>query len=263
MYISDTQYGLVDDYSGGTITSFSGGSTKEIHINGVVSDLNNEDDVSAVQVVFYRTDHASAENCIADNNDCYKNSSAGTCNIDTSYGDSTQVKFDCQIDLEYYVDATGWTVYVKAEDADLAFDTDATVAKDIESFLSLDIPTLVDFGTMSLSDSTTDSDNSETTITQYGNTAADIEVSGSDLTCDTYGTIPIGNVEWALSDVGYGNVSSYDLTGSAVDTDFAIGLRSDDFTPVTKILFWNMAIPDSGVKGVCAGTMVLTAITTS
>jgi hypothetical protein len=263
VYISDAQYGLVDDYSEGTITGFSGGSIKTIHVNGVVSDPNSEDDVDNVEVVMYRTDHVSSEDCVSDKNDCYKNSSSGTCTIDTEYGDSTQVKYDCTVALEYYVDATNWTVYVKAEDQDQAADTDSLTTKDVESFLSLDIPVLVDFGSMTLGTSTTDSDNSEMTVTQYANSQADIEVSGTDLTCDTFGTISIGNVEWALSDVAHSNASSYDLTSSPFDTDFAIGLRTDDVTPVTKTLYWNMSIPASGVKGACAGTITITAIAAS
>ncbi|MFH1142294.1 MAG: hypothetical protein ABIH67_03480 [Candidatus Uhrbacteria bacterium] len=260
VYISDAQYGLIDNYSGGTISGFTGGTTKTIHVNGIISDNNDENDISSVAVVFYRSDHSSAEACSADKNDCYINNSAGSCTIDTTYGDSTQAKFDCPLDLEYYIDPTNWTVYVKVEDQDLAYDTDSLVTKNVESFLSLNIPALIDFNTLALGDQTTDSDNSEMIVTQYGNSLADLEVSGTDLTCSTFGTIPIGNVEWALSDVAYGNASGYDLTGIAVDTNIAIGLRTDDLNPVTKTLYWNMAIPVLGVKGTCAGTVIITTI---
>ena len=267
VYVSDTAYALEDDYPSGTITGLVGGSVKRVYINGVVMDLNGSEDISSVSISFYRSNHASTYECGTDANDCYADNSGSGCTIDTDYGDSTQAKFNCPFDLQYYVDSTDadsdnysdthWTVYVRVDDDNNAYSFDSSVTKDIESFVSLNIPSSIDFGTMALGATTTDSNNVALTIEQYGNLAADLEVQGSALTCSVNGTIPVGNMEWATTDVGYGSTFSYDMTTDAYDTDFNIGLRST--TSVTKPMYWNIQIPDSGVEGECTGTTVLTA----
>jgi hypothetical protein len=60
--------------------------------------------------------------------------------------------------------------------------------------------------------------------------------------------------------VDYGAGGTNALTGSAVDTNLAVGYRTDEVNPLTKILYWNIAIPASGVEGACTGTTVETAI---
>ncbi|MFH1142293.1 MAG: hypothetical protein ABIH67_03485 [Candidatus Uhrbacteria bacterium] len=267
VFISNEQYGLSDDYSGGTITGLNGGSTKEIHINGIVSDLNNEEDINQVVVVFYRTNHISAQNCEADDNDCYKNDTNTTCLMDTSYGSSTQVKFDCQFDLTYFIDATDassdnnsttdWTVYVKVIDDDGAFDIDVSVIKEIQTLLSLNIPASISFGTMTLGANTVIADNQTMTIEQFGNGSADVEVSGTDLICDgSTAFIPLGNIEWSLTDVDYG--SGTDLTGTPADTNLNVAVRTD--TTSTEKIYWNIKVPTSGVKGNCTGSTTITTI---
>jgi hypothetical protein len=265
VYISDDQYGMADDYSGGTITGLNSGSTKTVHVNGVVSDDNGFDDIFQVSVVLFRTTKTSS--CSADKNDCYSGNTSASCSLNTAYGDSIQAQYDCEFALEYFIDGTDsnsansgdeWTVEVIVEDDDAETDTDTTVTKDIETLLSLNIPATIDFGTLALGASTTDANNVEMSITQYGNVNADVEVSGASLTCDSSdGVIPLGNIEWSLSDVGYG--SQNDLTGSAVDTNFGIATRTDEASPLIKKLYWEILIPTTGVEGDCSGTTVVTA----
>ncbi|MFH1142292.1 MAG: hypothetical protein ABIH67_03490 [Candidatus Uhrbacteria bacterium] len=267
VYISNNQYGFNDDYSNGTITGLIGGSTKTIHINGIVSDVNGDEDISSVSVSFYRTNHADAYDCSADANDCYQDDTGNGCSIDTTYGDTTQAKFDCPLNLQYYIDATdsdadnysgtSWTVYVTVTDDDYYSDTDSSITKDIESFVSLNIPSTIDFGALALGASTTSDNNVEMTVEQYGNMMADVEVAGEALTCDVNGIIPMANMEWSLSDVGVDADGTYDISADATDTDFNIGLRTT--SSVTKSIYWNITIPASGVEGTCSGTTTITA----
>jgi hypothetical protein len=265
VYISDSQYGLSDDFSGGKITGLNAGTTKEIHVNGVVSDLNDEEDIAEVAVVFYRSNHASTQSCDADDNDCYRDDTDTDCVLDTTYGNSTQARYDCQLDLQYFIDgtdsfsdnysATNWTVWVQVTDNDSATDTDSSVVKDVETLLALDIPSSIDFGTRVLGSTTTLANNVEMLIGQFGNESADVEVSGTDLVCDgSDGSIPAANIQWSKLDLGHGQGNI--LSGVAADTDFDIGLRLS--AHVNKKLFWNIQIPDYGVKGTCSGATTIT-----
>ena len=266
VYVSTSQYGLTDDFGGGTIGGLNAGATREIHVNGVVSDLNNEEDLNVVSVVFYRSNHASAQSCVADDNDCYKDDTDTSCSLDTDYGDSTQARYDCQFDLEYFIDGTDsysdshsgtdWTVWVQVTDDDAASATDSSVSKEIETLLALNIPSTIDFGTRSLGSASTLGNNIEMIVGQFGNESADVEVSGTDMDCDVgTGSIPAGNIRWAKTDLGH--ALSTVLTGSAIDTDFNIGLRFSSV--INKKLFWNIQIPDTGVEGTCSGTVTITS----
>jgi hypothetical protein len=267
VYVSSTASALVDSYPSGTITGLIGGSVKKVYINGVVTDLNGDEDLSSVSVAFFRSNHADTYTCSSDANDCYVDNSGNGCSLDTTYGDSTQALFNCPFDIQYYTDATdessdnysgtNWTIYVTVTDDDGAYSVDSSVTKDIESFVSLYIPDSIDFGTKSLGQKTTSTDNIEMNIQQYGNMRADVEVRGSDMTCDGQGEIPVNNMKWAKSDLGFLDDNTYNMSGDAADTDFNIGLRST--TEVTKPMYWNIHIPDTGVGGVCSGTTTITA----
>ncbi|MFH1537074.1 MAG: hypothetical protein ABID45_03740 [Patescibacteria group bacterium] len=260
VYVSDTSLEKNDDFGSGI--DLVGGSGKNIYINGTVGDVDGADYIDTVEVVFYRSGATGGVACSADNNDCYK---IATCGL--AANDATHKDYDCLINLKYWADATAaggpypdedWKVYVKVTDVGALTDDDATHA-DIEmnSTLALTIPVSIIYGTHALSFSNTAADNQEKTIVQQGNTQADVEVSGTALTC-TIGTMPAGNQEWSITDVDHG--LGTDLTGSAVDTNLDIGYRTDDVTPLTKLLYWSIEVPATGVGGSCTGTNTVTAI---
>ena len=263
VYISDTANGLVDDYSDGTITPNIGNS-KTIHINGVVSDIDGGGDISSVNSVFYRSGIASAQDCTADNNNCYLNS---YCTLSSLA--STTKKYNCQIDLEYYIDATdssgrypaeNWISYIKVLDISTASTTDSALAKEVASTLSLDIPGAISFGSFSLGSQTTQDNNYEMTIIQKGNSEADIMVSGSDMICSDIGLIEVEEQKWSLDDVGYSSASSTSLTENPTLVDILVDYRDDDQADMTKMMYWNIGIATSSVKGTCSGSSTFSVV---
>jgi hypothetical protein len=267
IFVSDGQYDLVDDYggAGGTITGLTAGGATTYHVNGVVSDENGDDDIYKVSAVLYQTD--VVQTCTDDNNSCYSDDTDSNCTIDTTYGDSTEAKFDCALDVYFYAVATEaganaswdtWTVYVEVEDDDASTDTD-TLSKEMGSMLGLNIPSTIDFGTLALGALTTSGNNYEMSIEQYGNKSADVLLSGTALTCDgSDAGIPMGNVKADIVDIGHDQGGSQ-MSGTPSDMNLGIGERTIDGTPKTKILYWNIAIPATGVEGECTGTTTITA----
>jgi hypothetical protein len=272
VFTSDAQYDLTDDYGGdgGTLTGIvNAGTTGELHINGVVADTNGDDDIASVAVKFYRS--AMGGSCSAgDDNYCYIDDTDSNCALDTTYGDDTQAKFDCQFNINYYADATDansdnytstdWTVEVYLLDDDASSAEDTSLQKVMPTLRSLSIPSTISFGTMALGASLDAGEGEQMSIEQYGNDEASVEVSmASDMTCDSSDAgIPKANIEWALSDAGIDNGT--DLTTSAADTSIDIGLRTDGV--VTDKLYWFIEIPASGVEGECTGTTVITTVNT-
>ena len=262
VYLSSSANAKTDAYPGGTINDLVPGGTRSIHINGVVEDLDGKADIDKVQTVFYRSGVTGGADCTADNNDCYKISS---CTLSDN-ANPNQKEYDCQIDLYYYTDATdnggsypvdNWIVFVKVEDKTPESATDSSLSKEIAAMLSLNIPATLDYGSFSLAQTTDTNTNQHYIVTQYGNDQADIQVKGTNMTCDP-GAIPVSNQEWSLTDVAYG--SGTDLTTSFFTTNINIGYRADDATELSKTLYWNIGIPAIGVGGNCVGTTVVEAI---
>ena len=263
VFISNSANGGTDDFSGGTITPAIG-ETKTLHINGVVSDANGEADITGVNMAFYRSGASGAEACSEDKNDCYK---IAICTISGRSG--TTANYDCEIAIDYWVDATDdggrysgedWKVYVKVTDVSVTTGTDNTVTKEMATTLSLTIPGSINFGTYGLGASTTPADNQEMVLAQQANDEADVQVSGGDMTCGDIGTIPTSNQEWAITDVAHSNVASTDLTGTPADTDIHVDYRDSETVNTTKTLYWNIKIPDTGVRGTCSGTNTVSVI---
>jgi hypothetical protein len=264
VYISDSANSQTDDYHDIAITPIAGG-TKILHINGLVSDTDGEVMIGNTSLVFYRSGLTDTYNCGADNNNCYR---VSTC--DLSSNNETTKKYDCPISLEYYTDATdaggrfpgdNWVAYVKTINASSSEAINNSTTKEVATVLSLDISGVINYGGLSLGDVTTADNNYELVIAQKGNSLADVEVSGADMTCDI-GSIPVGNQKWSLSDVSYNSGSTVALSTTPTRTNLNMGYRDDDGTALTKALFWNISIPATGIKGSCSGSNTITAIST-
>ena len=263
VYISSSTYGQIDDYSSGTITPNSS-TIKTIHINGTVSDDDGESDIASVNTTFYKSEISNQENCSEDNNNCYKNSS---CSL--SYVSSTTQKYNCQIDLQYFIDSTDesgrfpnehWITHIKVIDTLSASSTDNTTTKEIASVLSLNIPSTINYGTLNLGDQTTSENNIDTLIIQQGNTESDIMVSGENMICSEIGSIPLSNQKWSIGDIGYSHPNATPLTSTPTLANIYVGYLDDDSGTSSKSLYWNIGIATSSLKGTCSSTSTITAI---
>jgi hypothetical protein len=264
-------------YNDSTGITLVPGTTKTVHINGVVRDANGYADINDVTMTFYRSSVANAQTCTADNNNCYR---VTTCTLGGGSGADLTQTYDCSIDLSYYTDASGsgtrypsdhWAVYVKVTDKEptTGISNDQNTGNyvgqtNINRLLALTIPAAIDYssgGNFGLGATTTNANNQEMTITQQGNDEADVQVSGTTMACDNIGSILVGQQKWALTDVGYSNGSTTALTGSLVNTILDVHHQDlDGSSNTSKVLYWNIGIPSTGVKGLCTGTNTITAI---
>jgi len=75
------------------------------------------------------------------------------------------------------------------------------------------------------------------------------------------GSLATNAQKWSLTDIDYTATTSIALTASDTKTNRNIRLRTDDQNESSKNLYWNIAIPQSGVKGLCTGanTILITA----
>lgn len=253
--------------AGGAITLNNGGA-KIVKVTGTVEDLNGAGDLNGVSLVFFNS--ATTAGCAGDNNNCYKSGVNGVPACSTQAGPtSDQLDFNCTVSLQFYTDSSAaggpdstkdWVIEVSVKDIDNVSVINNTLHKEINTLLALNIPNALNFGTIALNTSTAAGNNQEMTIEQFGNDEADVEVSmPGALTCSVRGNIPLASVKWALTDVDWANVGSTAMTSSAVDTDLNVGYRTNDATPLTKILYWNVATA-TGQEGSCTNNMTITTI---
>lgn len=260
-YISASANGLTNAYPGGTINNLAAASTREIHINGVVQDTDGQTDIQEVDVKFYRS--GAGASCAASNNDCYI---VDNCVLDTVGVESTQKRYDCTMQLQYYSDSTSsggefpsenWIVDVTVRDASSS-GNDTALTIEMQTLLAVGIPSTISFGALSLGQNTTAETNQAQVMTQAGNDVADVELSASAGMACTTGVIPVANHKWSLTDVAYGSGAATALSGTPADTDLNIAYRHGANS--TKSLFWNIGIPVEGVGGTCAGNITISAI---
>ena len=239
------------------------GADLVVHINGQITDLNGEADIasSTLALVFHRT--TSTNTCTADKNDCYR---ITTCDTDFTTGDDTQISYNCEVPLAYWIDATDaasdyasdtWTSYITVSDL-TASQGALSATIEVNSLLALNIPTVIDYSTRSLGEQSSSTTNVETILSQRGNTKADVEVSGTVMNCSVLGSLSIAAQKWSLTDTGF--ASSTTLTDALVATARNVSLRTDDINELTANLYWNIGIPTTGVKGQCAGANTILII---
>jgi len=257
-------------YSADTLTSTgilpNIGTTRTIHVNGTIHDDNGEADIasSTLALVFHKT--SSTNTCTADNNDCYR---INTCDTDYTQGSDTEITYNCEVPITYFIDATDpasiyesdtWTASVTIADIATAQGTLAATIE-VNSLLALNLPDAIDYGTRSLGENSSSTTNIETVLTQRGNTKADVQVSGTSMSCSLLGTLPATAQKWALTDVD--SASSAALTTTAAAAARNIDLRTNESSELSASLYWNIAIPASGVKGICTGNNTIAVIAQS
>jgi len=267
-FISDLANGGNDALNGAANFSLNAGTTRTVHVNGVVSDSNGEADITTVKVALYRTSTVGAENCVADSNDCYVNAA---CAIDASVGTGLQVGYSCAFPLEFFTDSTvtggvapgdTWHLAVTVVDISLLNSLDATYTKEMPLLTALTIPGAISYGALALNTSTTNLNNTFITMTQQGNDVADVEVSmaSAAVPCLTggisTGSIPRGFLSWALTDTDVAGSTA--LSNLVVDTNLGVGYRTAG--AVTKDLYWNIVVPVAGVGGTCSGNVTISTI---
>lgn len=280
---------LIDDdgsnvAAGGNVT-LNSGATELITITGVVSDANGvggstfaAGDLASIYAWIWRgptpgSGCKSTSGANDDGNNCYtmisdssNTPASGKCVI-TSQASSTSVNYECRVEVFYWADATDgngvaassdkWSAFVEVKDDS---NSSATDSKDFEivANASLTYSATIPFGTLALAEKTTASNNVAMTVTQNGNDIATTSVSGTAMSC-TVGTVPVGNIEWALTDVAHSNVASTDLSATPTNTAINVTYRTDESTANTSSLYWNIEVPATGVSGSCSGTNTLTA----
>lgn len=243
-------------------------TTKTVSCVGTVTDTDGFADITSVQSYFYRS---SVGTSTGDNNN-YKYQRAGDLECVPSGGSGNSETYTCDYSVQFYAHPTdtgspyvgeNWICEMHPSDA-TGTGTPATDDIEMDSLLALDVTSSVAYGTVDPEQDTGDS-NATTTVTNTGNRAIDVELSG-DVMCTDYstcsgGVLQPGQQKYALSPFAYssgGTVLTATSSPAQVETDLAAPEATT--TPVTDDISWGIGIPAGRPEGTYTGQNSFTAV---
>ncbi|OGF25026.1 hypothetical protein A2331_00555 [Candidatus Falkowbacteria bacterium RIFOXYB2_FULL_34_18] len=239
---------------------------------GTVTDYNGCTDLLDATSTIYWESVSGAENCTANDNNCYKMTAVdciedvGSCTGDTdsntTYTCTTQIAFYAvPTDTSArYASSTVWRAALAISDDNGAFGIATSVAGvDVETNTALDVTESgINYGTMSAG-SNTGNNNATTTVVNYGNSPLDAGIYGTDMIDSPY-YIRATYQEYSLINFGWG--AGTDLSSSTIpyaELDVLIA-RPTSLTNVTDEVLWGLGLPVTTHSGDYTGTTTFVAI---
>ena len=234
-------------------------TTTTVTCTATLTDTNGGNDISSATATIYRSGVGS--NCSADDNNCYK---VASCTLGTASGNDRSAT--CTADIWFHAEPTDsgtyegetWQCEVTAADSQSATGsgTDST-PPELEAQNAITVTASINYGT--LSPGATSSASEIITATTTGNTAVDVQLSGTDMTStSTTSTIPVAQQEYALSSVEYG--SGTDLSGTPAPLELESVKPTTHPSDQSDDIYWRIGIPSGQDPGTYTGTTTVDAI---
>jgi len=249
---STNQAPTVDSVSlnGGNAIILNEATTKSVSATGTVSDTDTYSDISSVQGKLYRSGVGSG--CATDNSNCYEDTSCATSSCSGNTCD-----YSCDYNVQFYAEPTdsgtysgqNWVAWVKVTDSQSASSTATSTGVELNTLQSLDVSASISYGSVS-ADANSTGDHTAT-VTDTGNVAIDVQISGTAMSCDIRGSVPVGNQEYATSTFSYG--AGTDLSDTATDWNLDLPKPDSGNPTVTDTTYWQVGVP-AGTEGTCSGT---------
>lgn len=235
-------------------------STVLINLTGIVSDDNGYGDLNGAssQGVIYRS--GVGNNCSADDNNCYI---VSPCVLSGCFG--TSCIATCSINIQFFSDPTDigvfsaeqWQGKISISDNGGANGSGISSGVELDTLYALGVAGPINYGSLEpVSD--TGAVNQTTTVMNTGNSAIDILVSGLDMSFGI-NTITADNQKYGTSTFTYSSCPACANLQYAPAL-FDINLSKPVSTvPVTKNIFWGLAVPVNKPTGSYSGTNTFTA----
>ena len=241
----DPVVGAISLNSGADI-SLLPGTTTPVFATGTVTDFNGVADLAFATSTIYRSGVLGGAACAPDNNDCYVSS----CEFVSCSGSSCEVQ--CRADIFFHADPTDadafegqeWLAFVEVEDQSEGYDFGSAPGVELSTLRAIDVVGAIDYGALEVN-ANTGSFNASTSIFNFGNVEADIEITGTDLSDGASSIIPAEQQKFATTTFNYsGCVGCALLSDSApVELDIDLSKPAVDTPPVTDEVYWGIEIP--------------------
>ena len=254
--VAPTVSGVV--LNGGNPIALTENTTTSVLCTGTITDNNGGADITSATATVYRT--SLGYNCLADDNNCYQNIS---CTLSAPDGNNRYAT--CTAEIWFHAEPTDtgspwatddWTCYILASDAQNATGSATSTAVELNTLRALDLTPSINYGTYApgTGDAST---THETTATTTGNSAIDVEVSGTNMTSGA-NSIPVSQQHYATSTVAYS--SGYVLSGTPTPLEVDLPKPTTHPSNSTDIIYWGIQIPAGTPVGTYTGQNTVGAI---
>jgi len=253
--------------NGGNNITLIEGSTTTILATATATDPQGYTDISTTTGKIYRSGVSGAENCTLNDNNCYEDA---LCATSSCAGNSCLVT--CTFEVWFHAEPTDigspwssqiWVAWIKTIDSSNASSsaTNTTETVDIYTLRALSVTSNISYGIIDAG-SDTGSFNPTTTVTDTGNSAIDLALSGTDL-CTDYptcsgGTIGVSNQEYSTSTFSWG--TGIDLHSSTSTIDVDLPKPTSHPSTSTDIVYWGLGVPLDTPIGTYTGENTFTAV---
>ncbi len=238
-----------------------------------IQDNNGCADIDHATGTVYWSNATGANNCSADDDDCYQIAQTACTMVSSSCsgsGDAT-VTYNCVTTMAYHAiptdnstgnpnSGTNWLAAITVFDDNGESGTGTTSSGvDVITTTALEVTeTEIPYGSIKSGQDSGDR-NATTTIVNYGNSPLDTDVSGTDMNRNAGGDlIPVNNQEYNLSNFTYG--SGTDLSSTTPATVDVVASKPTTAQPdVSDQIFWGIGVPGGTLSGDYTGTNTFTA----
>jgi hypothetical protein len=249
--------------SGDTAANLTAGVTTPLVCTATINDPDGYLDISNVEATFYRTSlgYMAANN---DNNH-YSTSCVG------GSGSGTNRPYSCTFNVQYHADATDvgspnasddWSCRITPFDSDGEGVSDVDYIE-INSLTAIEVPNQLVLTSAIEPGEQTGNQNAILGITNVGNTALNVQFSGTDLctaypSCASGGVIGVNNIQF--KEVGFTYGGGITLTSGIQLGVFTITKATTSPSNQSQNTYWGVAIPTSSIGGLYTGAVLLTGI---
>lgn len=247
----------------GSAISLTENATTTVNVVASTTDQNGYAELISATSSIYRSGVTSTSACTADNNNCYQLAST-SCSFSTCSGNNCNLT--CTAYIYYFAEPTdsgaysaqNWLANVTVVDKYNATGTAGTASGvELNTLLALDVTSAINYGTLQPGNDT-GATNQTTIVTNTGNAAIDVEISGSKLNLDgldgsSY-NIGVTQQLYATSTFTY-STCTICTTLSATAVTYEIDLvKPTTTTAITDDIFWGLNVPSGRPIGTYSGT---------
>jgi hypothetical protein len=227
--------------------------TVTINCSAVITDANGYNDVQHANATIWDSLNA-VEGDSDNNNNHYTNL---TCLL--SGGSGSNVNANCSFTVQYYANPSNWTCKIYANDTTGNSASNSADNITIITFRAIDAEDIINFDSLAPGGTSTDDVNN--TVTNCGNVALDLNLSGTNLTnvSASVTNITVSNVKYNVTYPGSDyTVNMTSLSASSIRANFSLAKRTT--TVSTGKTYWKIAIPSSIENLIYSGTITFTAV---
>ena len=245
----DPVFGPVSVNNGNPII-LNPGTTTAIFATGTVTDFNGPGDLQRATSTLYRS--SAGPSCVRNNNNCYiSNTASSTCTFTNCSGNTCTLS--CRADIFFHADATDvvpyegeeWTAFLEVSDTGGGYDFASPVTGvELQTLRYMTVDTGINYGSLAVTENT-GAYNPTTTISNLGNVAFNLEVSGSNLTDGGSSVIPANKQKFASTTFTYNSCISCSLVSTSTPVVLALGITKPTVAtpPVSAPIYWGIEVP--------------------